>query len=121
MAGPGDEGFQPADGVFPVFFLTAEPLGLDDNEAILCDPVVAEHQESLFVGIRQGRGLNVKAQMNSGGHLVDILSPCSLGSDGMDFYLGQGDGDGIGYVQHQLTHRIRSAGLSLEPPLPLFF
>lgn len=39
-----DERLQPADGIFSVFFLASELLGLDDNNAVLCDPLVIEGQ-----------------------------------------------------------------------------
>ena len=76
---------QAPQGLFPVLLLTAVFLRLDDQHALLGNPLVIEMQQTLLDRIRQGGGGNIEAQVNRAGHLVDVLAPSPLRAHGGDF------------------------------------
>lgn len=66
-------------------------LRLDHNYAVAGNALIRQFQQPLLVKGRQRRALNIKAQVDSRGHLVDILPAGPLGTDlfDMDFPIGQ--------------------------------
>jgi hypothetical protein len=70
--------------VYFVLFLGAVLLGFDDNDAVLSDAIVAQVEQAFFVKGRQGRGRDIKAQVNGSGNFVHVLSPCPLEANRAD-------------------------------------
>ena len=75
-------------GVQPVHLLGAMLLRLDHQYTSAGDAAVMQGQQPLLDSIGQGRGRNVKAQVNGAGDLVDVLPPCPLGAHRGDLHLG---------------------------------
>lgn len=90
-----DELLQALEGIFPVGGLGAVLLGFDDDHAFLCDALVIEGQQALLDGFRQAGGVDIEAQMECAGNLVDILPATALGTDGAEFDFGFRDLEGV--------------------------
>ena len=69
-------------------------LGLDDNDAVTADSLIAQRQQFFFDGGRQAGGGNVKPQVDRVGDFVDVLPARTLGADGnkLNFIFVQKDG-----------------------------
>ena len=75
--------------------LAARILRLDNHHAVLGDALVAQAQQALLVKVRQGGGPDIKAQVDGGRHLVDVLATGPLGAYGRELDLVEGDAHGI--------------------------
>src|SRR5690606_27874437 len=64
-----------------VAFLTAKILNFQHQNAFVSEPAVADLQQTLFDGFRQRRLANIKTQLNSRRHLVDVLAASTLGAN----------------------------------------
>ena len=91
MGGLGHDFFQAGKGGRPVFLLVARGLGFDDQDAVLGDPGARQCEQALLDRLRQGRRMDVEAQVYRTGHLVDILSARTLRTHGREFDFAQGD------------------------------
>ena len=83
-----------------VLLLTAALLRLDHDNAFPGEAAVSESQQPLLVKIRQRGCLDIKAQMDGRGDLVDILPPGAAGADCADLNFMIRDTDLTGYTQH---------------------
>ncbi len=84
---------QPLQRFVPIFFLCAIALGLDDNNAVLTDALIAQGQQALLMKIGQRRGIDVEAQVYRRRYLVDVLAACTLGSNRTELDFAFGDAD----------------------------
>ncbi len=89
------------EGVGFVLLLGAVLLGLNDDNALFSNAAVVEVEQALFVEGRQGRGVNIEAQVNSGGYFVHVLAPRPLGANGAQLNVAEGNGGAFGDLQHQ--------------------
>lgn len=69
----------------PIFLKTAMLLCFDDNDAALGNALISQLHEAFLDHGRQGGRPQIKPQMHSRGHLVDILSTRTLSADGGNF------------------------------------
>lgn len=90
---PPNQFLQPPQSLLPVLLLAAMFLRLDHHYPVFGDALVANLQEPFFVKIWQRGGFDVEAEMNGGCHFVDVLTACTLRSDGSGFDFMIGDGD----------------------------
>ena len=81
--------------------LAAGALGLDDHHAGRGDSLVSQGQQPRLEVFGQGRGGDVEAQVDGGGHFVDVLPAGALGADGGQFDFGQRDDDRRGNRQYR--------------------
>ena len=76
-------------------FLGAVLLCLEDNDALPGYTMVAQSPQALLVNGRQTGRINIKAQMNGAGYLVDILPTGPLGAYCTDVNLIVRDLEGV--------------------------
>ncbi len=86
MGSSPDNCLQPVQGVGPVLILTAKRLSLDDEYAVVGDPLILPPQQSRLDRLGQRRGVDIETQVNGRGHLVDVLPPGPLGADGRQLH-----------------------------------
>lgn len=85
----GDEGGllqdlrQAFHGRLNILFPVAEFLGLDYQYTFLGQALVGHSQEFFLDMMWYGRTMNIKAQMDSRGNLVDVLATGTLGANGL--------------------------------------
>ncbi len=91
---------QAFQSLLSVLLLTAALLRFDDDDAFPGEAAVSESQQPLFVKFRQGRCLDIKAQMNGRRDLVDILSAGAARANCADLNFMIRDTDLTGYAQH---------------------
>lgn len=95
-----NQGLETAEGFFSILVLGPVLLGFDHNNPVFGDPVIPEVQQALFVQGREGRSLDIKAQMDGARHFVDVLATGSLGANGGEFDLAEGNGGAGGDSKH---------------------
>jgi len=99
-SGLPDQLLQAAQRVGPILFLGPVLLGLDHDDTIAADAAVVQVEQPMLVEVGQRRGMDVEAQMNRRGHLVNVLAARPLRADGAELDLLVGDADVEGYGQH---------------------
>jgi hypothetical protein len=95
-----DDLTEPFQGIRPVLLLGAVLLGLDDENPVLGQPLVAHGQQALFHTVGQRGTADIKAQMDGAGDLVDILAPGAAGPDKMELDFIIGDVYGVYDLEH---------------------
>src|SRR5690606_28034885 len=97
-----------------VCLMGAKLLSLDHDDALPADAAVVQIQQPMLVEVGQRRGVDVEAQVNRRGDLVDVLAARTLGADRAELDLLVGDADVEGYGQHGLNGRcfLWSVGIS---------
>jgi hypothetical protein len=96
-------------------FLRTVLLGLDDQHAVAGDPTVTQRQQPLLVELGQGRIRNVEAQMHRARHLVDVLPPGALRTNGRQLDLGIRQMHIVGNHQHGKASVFRCAQDTAKP------
>jgi len=63
-----NQGLKTAEGFFSILVLGPVLLSFDHNDPVFGNPVIPEVQQALFVQGGEGRGLDIKAQMDGACH-----------------------------------------------------
>lgn len=87
-------------GIILVLFLTPMLLGLEDKDTILGDPLVVQRKESGLDSLGEGGLEDVKAQVDGGGNLVDVLATGPLGPNKFKLDFLFGNTYSLGNVKH---------------------
>jgi len=74
-------------------------LGFDDNDTLAGDALVVQCQQAGFIKIRQAGCPDIETQMYCRRDLVDILTAGTLGTNGRQINIAQGDADLPGNLQ----------------------
>lgn len=90
---PGGHGYdlyKSGQGVLLIFLLASVLLGLEYQDSLFTYPLIRQIQELFLYPLGQGGGVNIKAEMDSRCHLIDVLAASSLGTNKfeLDFLLG---------------------------------
>lgn len=80
-------------GRLPVLGETPILPGLDHHHAGLGNTMIFQAQEPLFIQVRQGRGPDIKTQMDGGRSLVYVLASRTLRPHGTDLDFTFRDGE----------------------------
>ena len=105
-----DELLQARERIVAVTLEAAIALPLDDDNAVVADPLIGVRKQARLDGAGEAGGANVEAQVHGAGHLVDILAARALRANCRPFEVGRING----YRQEVLRRRPACAGTATQ-------